>query len=48
MECEYCDKKTNGTYIDRAMFFCNPTCARKQAEWLDTLPMKQTEVKKNG
>ena len=31
-ECEYCHKEVDGTYVDRAMTFCNPTCAMKQAE----------------
>lgn len=33
MECEYCDKPTDGSYVDRNMNFCNSSCARKQAEW---------------
>jgi hypothetical protein len=30
--CEYCGRIVFGDYIDRGMFFCNPTCATKQAE----------------
>jgi hypothetical protein len=30
--CEYCGLVVDGSYIDRRMFFCNPTCAMKQAE----------------
>jgi hypothetical protein len=30
--CEYCGRIVFGDYIDRGMFFCNPTCAIKQAE----------------
>ena len=30
--CEYCGKLIDGSYVDRQMMFCNPTCALKQAE----------------
>lgn len=32
MECEFCGKETDGSYIDRGMHFCNPSCALEQAK----------------
>jgi len=35
--CRYreCSRMIDGTYVDRGMTFCNPTCARKEAEGQD-------------
>jgi hypothetical protein len=30
--CENCGKEIDGTYVDRGMFFCNPSCAKEEAE----------------